>query len=141
MNDLNSNALIIDAEAKTSLSESAKWANVLSIVGFVLIALFAIVILSTAFAGSGGLIRGLSINEIGVLIGPLLVLGFFIYPTIKLYKYGKHAKNSVVSASSSELNKAFENLKSLIRFLAIVILLFLVFYTIDSIRMIISNSY
>jgi len=121
-----SNQLTVEGEAKNYLSETAKWAKFLSIVGFVFIGLIAIMLLGTVFIGGDGL-GGLGLSE-GIGILPLLVLVIYFYPIFKLYKFSRHAKNSIAATSSSELTHALDNLKALYKFMGILTLIIVVLY-------------
>ncbi len=118
--------------AKDYLTETAKWAKFLSIMGFILIgfmiigalAMFAV---GDAFAGMGAGAFG---NAFGAFLGVVYLLVAFLYffPVLYLYKFSSKAKSALYNNNSQELTEALENLKSHYKFVGILTIVILSFY-------------
>ncbi|GHA65818.1 DUF5362 family protein [Pontibacter akesuensis] len=118
------------------LSQAAKWGKFLAIVGFVIVGLMVLVGL---FAGAsmGALMNGGMGNTAGV--GSIIGGGFFtvIYllfallyflPIFYLYRFSSKAQLALNEQSEAAINEAFKNLKSLLKFMGILTIVFLAFY-------------
>lgn len=131
--------LIISKQAILFLLETGKWAKILSIIGFVMISLFTLLIL---FAGS--LFNFISNNITGSMpmglhsdAGFLGYFLFFIYliigsvyfiPTWFLYKFSTQIKSALINDDSDELTNAFEKQKSFFKFIGILVSIVMIFY-------------
>jgi hypothetical protein len=127
----------IDQASRAHLLEAAKWAKFLVIVGFVMCGLLVIVsffigtIFSTSMGKyndySGGLGAGLGIF-VTVLYLAIAVLYFF--PCLFLLRF---ANNMIVALNTNEqftLNRSFQNLKIMFRFVGILTIVVLSLYII-----------
>jgi hypothetical protein len=122
----------IDATAKTHLSEAARWAKFLAIVGFVLI---GIMILAGLFMGSiiGTMMRGVGGNEYGGAAGGIMGSFLFIFyilialvyffPCLFLFHFANKMKLALASSDQDTLNSSFQNLKKMFRFLGILMII------------------
>jgi uncharacterized membrane protein YjgN (DUF898 family) len=133
--------LSIDPAAKAHLSEAARWARFLSIVGFVIIGL---IVLIGIFAGSilGSMTSGLGGNELGnarvsggmmgsfFLVIYILVAALYFFPCLFLFRFAAKMKMALASNDQEALNTSFQNLKKLLRFVGILTIIVLAFYAI-----------
>lgn len=121
----------IDPAAKAHLSEAARWARFLAIVGFVLI---GIIVLVGLFAGSilGTMSSGLSQSEFrgsAGLIGGfftviyILIAAVYFFPCLFLFHFANKMKIALASSDQETLNSSFQNLKKLFRFLGILMII------------------
>jgi hypothetical protein len=133
MNDdfSNSRGLVIDEHIRGFLSEVAKWAKLLSIVGFVGLAFVAIigVFFGSIFAG----LPGAASQEVYAVSGAysfIYVISGAIYaiPLYYLYSFASCTKLALQNDDQVYLRQAFERLKSHYKFLGIMTLLVLGFY-------------
>jgi Family of unknown function (DUF5362) len=124
--------LRIDPQTSGFLSESAKWARFLAIVGFifcgliVLVAVFAGSVLSSAFrnfAGEGGLIGSAFITVFYILFALLL-----FFPCLFLYNFSTKMLIALRTNDQELLTTSFKNLKSWFRFYGIVTIVVLALY-------------
>jgi hypothetical protein len=124
--------LRIDPQTSGFLSESAKWARFLAIVGFifcgliVLVAVFAGSILSGAFrnfAGEGGLIGGAFITFLYILMALL-----FFFPCLFLFNFSTKMLVALRTNDQELLTTSFKNLKSCFRFYGILTIVVLALY-------------
>ena len=134
--------LSIDPAAKLHLSEAARWARFLSIVGFVIIGL---IVLVGIFAGS---IMGTMMGNVGAgnelgnprvtggIMGSLLVIiyilaaALYFFPCLFLYRFATKMKTALAADDQETLNTSFQNLKKLLRFMGIMTIIVLAFYAI-----------
>ena len=133
--------LNIDPAAKAHLSEAARWARFLSIVGFVVIGLIVLVgvfagsILGTMGSGLGGNDMG-SARVTGGIMGSLLVVVYILvaaldfFPCLFLFRFASKMKTALAADDQETLNTSFQNLKKLFRFMGIVTIIVLAFYAI-----------
>jgi hypothetical protein len=131
--------LHLDQSAKEFLQEVAKWAYILSIVGFigiglmVLLALFVGVFFSavgSAMPGMGGMAGGAAGAMMGLFYA--LFAAIYFFPVYYLNKFAVNLKRAFRENDSEALTNSFEYLKSHYKFigiftLAIIILYFVIF--------------
>ncbi|MCW3116029.1 MAG: hypothetical protein JWM28_111 [Chitinophagaceae bacterium] len=133
--------LSIDPAAKAHLSEAARWARFLAIVGFVIIGL---IVLIGIFAGSilGSMTGGLGGNELGssrvtsgimgsfFIVIYILVAAFYFFPCLFLFRFATKMKTALASNDQETVNSSFQNLKKLFRFVGIFTIIMLAIYAI-----------
>lgn len=119
--------LRIDRISREFLAETAKWANFLSILGFIgiglmmVVALFIMVIgASTSFGPFGG----------GVFVGIfyILIAGFYFVPINYLYKFSSNMKNALRTNNQASLTSSFEYIKSHYKFIGILTIVIMGIY-------------
>lgn len=109
-----------NAEIKTYLMETAKWAKFISIVSIVMGAFLAI---SAVFAGS--FLNSAGAGDVLPFSTTLLAIVYFvmaalvIIPNIFLLNFSNKAISALRSGSESELTIAFRNLRSYYKFIGI----------------------
>ncbi|MES1222910.1 MAG: DUF5362 family protein [Bacteroidota bacterium] len=133
--------LSIDPAAKAHLSEAARWARFLAIVGFVIIGLIVIV---GVFVGAlfGSMTRGLAGNDLnnvgaaGGVMGSFLIViyicaaALYFFPCLFLFRFATKMKTALAANDQETLNTSFQNLKKLFRFVGIMTIIVLAFYAI-----------
>lgn len=126
-NLLNSD-LQIDQSSHIYLSETARWANFLSIVGFVLS-----VILAIAGIFTGVFLGGMS-NTYGnsSLIGAgfaavfyLIIAVLYFVMSLYLYRFASKMKMALYTNDQETLNSSFLNLKNLYKMMGILTIIYL----------------
>ena len=128
----------IDPTAKAHLSEAARWARFLAIVGFVVIGLFVVMALFAgaifssyfnAFSPQGGDIapRGMGFG-FTLYLFVCAAIGFF--PFFFLYRFSTKAKAALASGDQESLNVSLQNLKVYFRYLGIITIIILALYAI-----------
>lgn len=123
--------LVIDQDGQDHLTEIAKWAKLLGIMGIImgLIIVFAGIItmlLGSAMDNLAGL-RGLGpyIGFFSILFGLI-----YLYPSWLLLKYATAMPSAIKKNDQLQVNEAFKNLKACFRFWGILALVILGFYAI-----------
>ncbi len=134
--------LHLDYANRTNLSEAAKWAKFLAILGFIMcgilfIMAFFIGSILTAISGIGNLsgmgelegspgpsfFQGATLTIFYILIALLYVL-----PCLFLYRFADKMQTAIKTEDPTALNLSFQNLKSLFKFMGILTIVVLSFY-------------
>jgi len=133
--------LSIDPTSKGHLSEAARWAKFLAILGFILCILIVILGL---FAGSifemyssnryEGFDRDVKVNTrgLGVMFSIVYILLALLYffPCLFLFNFASRMKAALVSNDQDILNSSFQNLKKTFRYVGILMIIVLSLYLI-----------
>jgi hypothetical protein len=127
-NLLNSE-LQIDATTHAHLSETAKWANFLSIVGFVLSVIIALAALfSGMIKGSLRDSYGGGLSSLGagfVMIVYLVIAALYFFMSLFLYRFASKMKVALYANDQENLNNSFLNLKNLYKLMGILTIIYL----------------
>lgn len=129
----------IDSSSREHLSEAAKWAKFLAIVGFVMAGLLALL---GMFAGSliGFMTRKYSSEGYGAaseITGGLAVIMSILYvgiavlvflPYLFLYRFATRMRTALGTNDQQTLNSSFQNLKIMFRYVGIMTIIGLCFY-------------
>ena len=127
--------LVIDQSAKMFLGETAKWGKFLAIIGFVFCGLilvgalflfFAGGSMTSAFKGMNPALAGVATGFIGFIY--LLLALIYYFPSKYLYDFSIYIKQAIALEDQESLNYAFERMKSLYKFWAILMIVLLSFY-------------
>lgn len=139
----------IDDMSRSYLSETAKWAKFLSIIGFVICGLLVIAsfFIGTVFSTSFGRYREFndtpSFAGLGILVTLLyLAIGvLYFFPCLFLFRFANHMRNALNSNDQLTLNKSFQNLKSMFKFVGILTIIVISFYILAFIGGIMSAAF
>ncbi|MCE2742791.1 MAG: DUF5362 family protein [Fluviicola sp.] len=122
--NLESNkSLIIDNEVKGYLSETAKWAKFLAVLGYIGLVFMGIGVLSMLFLANrfqsmpGGNVSTMPFGIMAIVYIVMIVLYFF--PVYYLGKFASNMKNGIYLNNQLSVNEGFEYLKSHYKFLGI----------------------
>ena len=126
----------IDPTTKAHLSEAARWARFLSIVGFIMC---AILILVGIFAGSifstftskfsSGTDISSTFSAVFVVLYIIIAVIYF-FPCLFLFQFAGLMKSALASNDQNTLNTSFQNLKKMFRYVGILTIIALSFYLI-----------
>jgi len=130
--------LSVDTTGRAHLTEAARWARFLAIVGFIFIALVAVSLIAggSFFASMFGRVN--QYNEVGSGLATgmtvalivyylcIALLVFFAY--LFLYRFAVNMKLALQGNSQELLNRSFQNLKILYRYWGILTIIGLVFF-------------
>jgi uncharacterized membrane protein YjgN (DUF898 family) len=132
--------LSVDATSKKFLSETARWASFLAVIGFIVCALVVIGGIVVAIAASqfdsafdsynsGSSIR-MSGSGFGAVLGVVYILFAVLYffPCLYLLRFSNHMKVAIAAEDQTRLTTAFENLKSVFKFMGILTIIILSLY-------------
>lgn len=128
----------IDPTVKVHLSDAAKWARFLAIVGFVICALIVVI---GIFAGSVFSFFSNRYSEtetvgwtsgLGAMMTVLYLIIALIYffPCLFLYRFASNMKQALASNDQQTMTKSFQNLKIMFRYVGILTIIVLAFYAI-----------
>jgi hypothetical protein len=121
--------LQMDTTSQNHLLETAKWGKFLSIVGFVMIALFLV----SAFEVTAIFSATLSSTQMPPFMGIGLSAGFIIVallgfiPTLLLFQFSTKLKKSIQLGVQEGITQAFSKQKSLYKYLGVVLIVYLCF--------------
>lgn len=120
-------------EIKSHLDGAGKWGKFLAIMGFVFMGLMLVmgIIMSIALSF-------IPAREAGIFPFPPFLIGFvyliigaiYFLPILYLYRFSTGIKHALQLKNQNQLTKAFFNLKSLYRFIGILMIVFLALYPI-----------
>ncbi len=128
--NLLDNDLRIDVVATEALSETAKWAKFLAVVGFVLTGL---IVLMAIFAGSiisillktgdAAAVAAISSGAISVMY--LIAAAIYFFMSLYLYRFAVNMKIALSTINQGSLNTSFQNLKSVYKIMGIITIIYL----------------
>jgi hypothetical protein len=120
--------LSVDDEAKEYLTEIAKWATFLSIIGAIGTGLLFIV--SIGIIAFGGFLDNLKLGIPTNILGGmyLLISGIYFFPIYYLYKAASNIKEGIYKNNQYLLTEGFKNLKSHYKFIGIFALVMISLY-------------
>lgn len=130
-------SLQIDATIKNYLSETAKWGRFLSILGFIccglliLLGLFFGTFFSRFSSGSAyGVNSPYATGYVAGMIWVFYLLAAILYffPCLFLFRFSGKMKKALAANDQVDLTGAFQNLKSLFRFVGILTIIVLGLY-------------
>ena len=127
--------LHIDPQSQSYLSETAKWAKFLAILGFIMITLIAVFMLiggATAFStlqGFGGGYDAVGIGATGMVI-MLIFLALAVIPYVYLYRFAVKMQVALRNNDQGNLTASFGSLKSCYKYVGIFTIIILSLYLI-----------
>jgi amino acid permease len=135
---LNLFELQIDQEAMGYLSATARWGKFLAIVGFVSCAIMVVVALFfgktfAAFAElGGGELLGNVISRFGAMITIfyLVLAVVWFFPNLFLFRFSVKMQSALRDTDQIQLNASLGSLKSCFKYIGILTIVLLSFYTI-----------
>lgn len=126
LDNSTSHVASISVESKSFLIESAKWGRFLAIVGFVMLGIM--VIASLFMIGAAASIRGMGGQAAMMGIIYLVMVALYFFPTFYLFKFSTKIKAGLTGGSQDDTTEGFQNLKSMFKFMGILMIVVLSFY-------------
>ena len=122
----------IDHETTGYLSETAKWAKFLSIVGFVMC---GFIVIAALFAGTIASALGPFGGTMGaggfmITVIYLGVASLYFFPCLFLFNFSRKMQFALRNNDQINLNDSFKNLKSNFKFVGILTIVIISFYVI-----------
>jgi hypothetical protein len=123
--------LQFDQQSISYLSETAKWAKFLAIIGFIfcglllIVSLFAGSIMSAMMSsmGSAGMFGG------GMLTAIYLILtAVYFFPCLYLFRFASQMQTAIQSNEQLKIQSSFRNLKSCFKFMGILFIVIIAIY-------------
>ena len=126
----------IDQSSRSHLWEAAKWARFLAIVGFVMCGLVAIagIFVGSFFATSSPYEGEYGSRSIFAGMGVVLSIFYFgfavlyFFPCLFLLRFANHMRNAINTDDQVTLNRSFQNLKIMFRYVGILTIIVISFY-------------
>jgi hypothetical protein len=118
INTTQTETFAVNREIKLYLAETAKWGNVLAIIGYVFMGLMilASLVMIIGFSQMSGQI-GFPMWILGIVY--LILAGVYYIPVTYLYRFSAQIKLAVHRNDGKLYTTGFENLKSLFKFFGI----------------------
>ena len=131
--------LNIDPVSKIYLHDTARWGKFLAIVGFVIIAmLFVLGVTVTALDPDSIYYNDPNVDKtmytgtmVGTVIAFLLMGLIYFFPCYYLLRFSNKMKAALISNDQETLNHSFKYLKSLLRFVGVLTLIFVIMFGIS----------
>jgi hypothetical protein len=126
--------LQMDQQACSYLGEAARWARFLSILGFVMCGILALVglfmgsFMSKTFNGNLG--NGYFFGGPFITIIYLIIALLYFFPCLYLFHFGSKLRGALRNNDQEMLSGSFKNLKSCFKFFGILAIIALGFYAI-----------
>jgi membrane-anchored glycerophosphoryl diester phosphodiesterase (GDPDase) len=130
-------SLGIDTISRDHLTEAARWARFLAIVGFVIcglvviIGIFANTLFSSMLNQMGeGELNGMDMSGIGSILA-VLYIGIallYFFPCLFLFRFANYMKAALITGEQETINKSFQNLKKMFRFVGILTIFVICLY-------------
>lgn len=133
-------SLSIDSQNRDFLSESARWAKFLSIVGFVFCGLIVLLGIYTGMKTSAvsptftnpGFESGYYSNYrmLSGVVMVVYVVGAILYffPCLYMFRFATRMRTALAAEDQMTLNSSFQNLKSLFKFMGILTIIVIAIY-------------
>lgn len=125
--------LSIDSASKEHLTEAARWARFLSIVGFISLGLLVVLGIATSatlsrMSDAYGAPRGMG-TAVGTTSAVLYIIMAVIYffPLLYLFRFANAMQAALRANDQERLTVSFQNLKSCLRYVGILTVIALVF--------------
>ncbi len=121
--------IMINEEVRNYLLETSKWGKFMAIVGYVgmgLLVLLAIVMTVGISAMSSLARTGFPMGIIGVVY--IVLAAVYYFPVTYLYKFSVQMKQGLTSGEESSVISGFQNLKSLFKFMGIMLVVIISIY-------------
>ena len=127
INTTQNESFALNHEIKTYLSETAKWGNLLAIVGYVFLGILALISVVIIIAFS--FFKKETVLPMWIFGLVYLVLAGINYiPVTYLYRFSAQIKLAVIKGDENFYASGFANLKSLFKFMGIFTIVFLGLY-------------
>ena len=130
--------LQLDAIGIIELKQIQKWTALLSILGFLFLALIVLIsiVALVDMSGVSDSQRRL------VTVVPLILIGIvYFFPILYLWKFSKHSNESIANNDTSKLTSGLKYLKLHYRFMAILILIVAMGYLLAGVAMLVSGKF
>ncbi len=134
-------ALEIDANGKSHLSETARWAKFLAIIGMVMCGLMVIggIFVSAAMTGAmNDLERGGYPGTAGtpgmgaaMMVVYIIMAVVYFFPCLFTLRFANHMKSAIANNDRTSLNESFKNLKVTFRYMGVITIVFLSLFLIS----------
>ena len=113
----------LNDQSKAYLYETARWATILSIIGFIVIALLIMVSFSVGTLLANSPYGNLGISPQVLSITYLIIAGVYFIPIFFLYQFGVKTKYAIDNNDTDLLTFGLKKLKSHYKFIGIVMII------------------
>ena len=131
--------LSIDPIGKSHLSDTARWAKFLAIVGMVMCVLIVVfgIIAATAISNVsdfqrdfGGRRSSYDTGGLGItlMITYIIIAVIYFFPCLFTLRFSNHMQNAIRANDQTSLNESFKNLKVTFRYMGILTIIFIALF-------------
>ena len=128
----NFDGLQLNSEAKSFLSETAKWAHLLARLGLAILGLMFLAVLVMLVFGAATTVFsnrfGMGVMGLGMIIVYVLIGLLYFLPLYYLFKFANYIKSALTTNDNQQLTEGFRYLKSHYKFIGIFALISIAFY-------------
>lgn len=133
-------SLSIDPVSKMHLTEAAKWARFLAIVGFIFLVLMVasgVLMATTVSSLEDGYLReygGMRNRQAGSIMGASMAIVYVIlaliyfFPLLFTLRFANNMKAALAADNQERLNASFQNLKATLRYMGVITIIGLVIF-------------
>ncbi len=123
--------LKLDDESQSHLSESARWAKLMAIVGFIFVGLFVLVglVMMVGMSAAASAFGGTQFPAVFGIVY-IALAGLYFFPTLYLFRFAKYSKTATETNDQETLRMGISNLKSMFKFMGIMTLVVLGLYAV-----------
>jgi len=128
-NVVKENAFFNTDEIRSYLSETAKWGKFLAILGYIGIGLMVMMAIGVMAIGSASDLfpgTGMNMGAFGLIY--IALAAFYFFPVYYLHQFSVKMKQGLTSQDQQHVTAAFQNLKSLFKFMGIFTVVILSIY-------------
>jgi hypothetical protein len=131
-----SDQLELNGRAINYLREAAKWGKFIGIIGFVMIGIFVVfaVFMGAIFGGTAAMSNmsyGMGAMSGGMITGTYLVMALiYFFPTLYLYRFSVRTARALRDSNSELLTDGVGQLKSMFKFMGILMIVIIGLYAI-----------
>ncbi len=130
---MSTTGISLNTQDLAHLLTTGKWARFIAIVSFISIGLsvLGLVFVGSSFASVGAaspLAFAPLIGGVWIVVLYAIIIGIQLYPTIKLFQFSNGIMDAVNSRNGVAASTAFAALKSLYKFLGILVIVFIAIY-------------
>lgn len=129
ISDQHENSIFGNTQINDYLLETSKWGKLLAIFGYVLIGimiLIAVVMMAGVSAVNRAFGAEISMGYMGFIY--LVIALLYYFPTTYLYSFSNQVRQGLQSQEMGSITSAFQNLKSLFKFMGIFAIVMICFY-------------
>lgn len=129
INPQNESSFFGNAQIKEYLLETSRWGKLLAIIGYVvmgIMVLIAVVMMVGMSAVSRAFGSEIPMGYMGFIY--LVIALLYYFPTTYLYSFSNQVKLGLQSQEMGNITSAFQNLKSLFKFMGIFAIVMICFY-------------
>lgn len=130
--------LKLPSRAVYFLAETAKWAKLLSVLGFIFVGVLALLLLIGSFfvptptdnINMDSIFGSQNTIKFQMIAMYIVMLGIYIVPLVFLYRFATYTKKAIADNNVDDIAYALSNQKSFFKFFGVLSIIFIAIYAI-----------